>query len=73
MKIVSGPSVHICNECIQICNDIIASECGKDPDKETGSQSLSPLGLEEVLAWLNKNSFRVTLASRPRWRFSLSK
>ena len=25
-KLIAGPSVHICNECIDICNEIIADD-----------------------------------------------
>jgi hypothetical protein len=25
-KLIAGPSVHICNECIRICNEILADE-----------------------------------------------
>jgi ATP-dependent Clp protease ATP-binding subunit ClpX len=29
-KLVSGPSVYICNECIKLCNDILEEEMGRD-------------------------------------------
>ncbi|MDP7032608.1 MAG: ClpX C4-type zinc finger protein, partial [Gemmatimonadota bacterium] len=29
-KLVSGPSVYICNECIKLCNDIIEEELGRE-------------------------------------------
>jgi len=35
-KLVSGPSVYICNECIKLCNDILEEEMGR----EAGSVSL---------------------------------
>jgi len=25
-RLIAGPNVHICDECIQLCNDIIAAE-----------------------------------------------
>ena len=28
-KLIAGPNVYICDECIQLCNDIIAEEGGK--------------------------------------------
>ena len=28
-KLIAGPSVYICDECIQLCNDIIAEEVEK--------------------------------------------
>ena len=27
-KMISGPKVYICNECVDLCNDIIAEEVG---------------------------------------------
>ncbi len=32
-KLISGPSVYICNECVALCNDILAEEAGKDAEK----------------------------------------
>ena len=29
-KLIAGPTVYICDECIELCNDIIAEECGQD-------------------------------------------
>ncbi len=29
-KLVSGPSVYICNECIKLCNDILEEEMGRE-------------------------------------------
>jgi ATP-dependent Clp protease ATP-binding subunit ClpX len=29
-KLIAGPTVYICDECISLCNDIIAEEIGKD-------------------------------------------
>ncbi|WDT78480.1 MAG: hypothetical protein MPW14_14880 [Candidatus Manganitrophus sp.] len=28
-KLIAGPSVFICDECIELCNDIIPEECRK--------------------------------------------
>src|ERR1700675_4084128 len=36
-KLVAGPSVYICEECISLCNEIIASE-----DDTTTLESLKP-------------------------------
>ena len=35
-KLIAGPSVYICNECIDICNEII----NDDEQAETGDSSL---------------------------------
>lgn len=34
-KLIAGPTVHICDECIELCNDIIAEESQKE-DNKTG-------------------------------------
>jgi ATP-dependent Clp protease ATP-binding subunit ClpX len=39
-KLIAGPSVYICDECIDLCNDIIAEEV--DHDEGTSSQSRIP-------------------------------
>lgn len=33
-RLVAGPGVYICNECVDLCNQIIAGEAG---DKKTGA------------------------------------
>ena len=30
-KLIAGPSVYICDECIDLCNDIIADEIARGP------------------------------------------
>ena len=30
-KIITGPSVHICNECIGFCNDVLEEETQQEP------------------------------------------
>lgn len=39
-KLIAGPSVYICDECIDLCNDIIAEEV--DPTPETAATSKIP-------------------------------
>ena len=36
-KLIAGPTVYICDECIDLCNDIMAEEC----DQEEGLTSTS--------------------------------
>ncbi|MBU6144416.1 MAG: ATP-dependent Clp protease ATP-binding subunit ClpX [Acidobacteria bacterium] len=31
LKLIAGPGVYICNECIDLCNEIIEEHLGKDP------------------------------------------
>ncbi len=40
-KLIAGPSVYICDECIDLCNDIIHEDSAKDaPAKRAGTDSL---------------------------------
>jgi ATP-dependent Clp protease ATP-binding subunit ClpX len=36
-KLIAGPTVYICDECIELCNDIIAEEAGRDDEREHSS------------------------------------
>ena len=29
-KIIAGPTVYICNECVELCNDIMEEEWSKE-------------------------------------------
>ena len=47
-KFISGPNVYICNECISLCNEILAEE----EDREATSQIaevLTPAEIKDVL------------------------
>jgi ATP-dependent Clp protease ATP-binding subunit ClpX len=48
-KLIAGPSVYICDECIQLCNEIIAEEYGQEGDQEGGDQLPKPYELNELL------------------------
>ena len=41
-KIITGPSVHICNECVAMCNDILTEESQRDVQAAQGA-SAAPL------------------------------
>ena len=48
-KLIAGPSVYICDECISLCNDIIAEEVERD-DKAPALQSVpKPKELRKTL------------------------
>ncbi len=36
-KLIAGPTVYICDECIELCNDIIAEEATRDGETEHSS------------------------------------
>jgi ATP-dependent Clp protease ATP-binding subunit ClpX len=48
-KLIAGPSVYICDECIQLCNEIIAEEYGQETEKESASQLPKPYEIKELL------------------------
>jgi hypothetical protein len=33
-KLIAGPSVHICNECVELCDDIVSEEVETDSGAE---------------------------------------
>ena len=47
-KIITGPSVHICNECIRLCNEVLAEDKKQALPRETGSVP-KPLDIKTVL------------------------
>jgi len=47
-KFISGPSVYICNECIALCNEILAEDEERDVT-ETITQVPTPLEIKDVL------------------------
>ncbi len=50
-KLIAGPTVYICNECIELCNDIIAEEQEKEHDYYSG-RAKPPLP-REIYDFLN--------------------
>ncbi|MCC4117207.1 ATP-dependent Clp protease ATP-binding subunit ClpX [Aromatoleum toluclasticum] len=49
-KLIAGPSVFICDECIELCNDIIRDEIAQSTETEGGSSSLpTPAEICEIL------------------------
>src|SRR5919198_981835 len=38
-KLIAGPKVYICDECIDLCNDIIAEECQQERRPATSRTS----------------------------------
>ena len=49
-KFISGPSVYICNECISLCNEILAEE----EERENQEASVSTLKPEEIKSVLDE-------------------
>ena len=48
-KLIAGPSVYICNECIDLCNDIIKEEIN------VSDKNSRKIELRNWLDFINKN------------------
>lgn len=49
-KLIAGPSVYICDECIGLCNDIIRDEFGNNAASADGDKKLpTPQEISEIL------------------------
>jgi ATP-dependent Clp protease ATP-binding subunit ClpX len=48
-KLVAGPMVYICDECIELCNDIIAEEYEKEDFKKREQQIPKPMEIKRTL------------------------
>src|SRR5690606_549355 len=48
-KLIAGPSVYICDECIDLCNDIIAEEVEQDDSLPSQSKIPRPKEIKEFL------------------------
>ena len=48
-KLIAGPTVYICDECIDLCNDIIAEECDHEESLTPSSNVPKPAEIKRVL------------------------
>jgi len=48
-KLIAGPTVYICDECIDLCNDIIAEECDQEEALSSTSAVPKPSEIKKVL------------------------
>ncbi|MBW1850577.1 MAG: ATP-dependent Clp protease ATP-binding subunit ClpX [Deltaproteobacteria bacterium] len=48
-KLIAGPSVYICDECIQLCNEIIDEEYSREREQEQKDELLKPMEMKELL------------------------
>lgn len=48
-KLIAGPTVYICDECIELCNDIIAEEYGQDESSHAPQRVLKPKEIKAAL------------------------
>lgn len=52
-KLIAGPGVYICDECIEICSEIIEEEFDSDPVRDAGINLLKPA---EIKAFLDQHA-----------------
>ena len=48
-KLIAGPTVYICDECIELCNDIIAEEYGQEESSQAPQRVLKPKEIKAAL------------------------
>src|SRR5580692_1322875 len=48
-KLIAGPTVYICDECISLCNDIIAEEIDREEQKDTKLRIPRPSEIKTIL------------------------
>ena len=48
-KLIAGPTVYICDECIELCNDIIAEEYGQEESGQAPERILKPKEIKAAL------------------------
>jgi len=48
-KLIAGPTVYICDECIDLCNDIINEECDQEESISAVSSVPKPADIKKVL------------------------
>ncbi len=48
-KLIAGPTVYICDECIELCNDIIAEEVEREESRQVKTQIPKPYEIKAFL------------------------
>jgi len=69
-KLIAGPSVFICDECVELCNDIIREEM---QEKTTGGSNKLPTPHEKVLSVAVYNHYKRLEVSGRKDEVELSK
>jgi len=49
LKLIAGPTVFICNECVDLCNDIIRDEIQEDVSSPSGKKLPTPREIKKIL------------------------
>ena len=57
-KLIAGPSVFVCDECVELCNDIIREEMAEKAAEESSSKKLpKPHEIKKIASQMNKIVF----------------
>ena len=48
-KLIAGPSVYVCDECVELCNDIIREELQETPDEAAFKKLPTPREISAIL------------------------
>ncbi len=49
-KLIAGPSVYVCDECVELCNDIIREELQESTEESSETKKLpTPMEIKEIL------------------------
>ncbi|MFT5098709.1 MAG: ATP-dependent Clp protease ATP-binding subunit ClpX, partial [Planctomycetaceae bacterium] len=48
-KLIAGPSVYVCDECVELCNDIIREELQESTDEGEKKKLPTPQEIKEIL------------------------
>jgi ATP-dependent Clp protease ATP-binding subunit ClpX len=48
-KLIAGPSVYVCDECVELCNDIIREELQESKDEADSSKLPTPMEIKDTL------------------------
>lgn len=48
-KLIAGPTVYICNECIDLCNEIVNEDLQQELGEDAAGQILKPMEIKELL------------------------
>jgi len=48
-KLIAGPTVYICDECIELCNEIIAEECEQEDHRKRSASLSKPHEIKSFL------------------------
>ena len=48
-KLIAGPSVYVCDECVELCNDIIREELQESGEKSEERKLPTPAEINDIL------------------------